>query len=250
MKKIFLIIIFISGILGLWAFLDHIINFSSQDWFFQAYPNTVKYVGTNIVSPFADLSYFTYHTCLFYCLWAIGYTLSCFFKWKKIKLFLSSNSLIAFIYTNYVITMVFYTIFELMTTRNFGLYALTNSAIHNFGTNIFIHYILFAIATIAFFKVEGKKSSKSRSYILISVYLLLYFVIVKITGLYCYKIEWYPYFIFDGETFCNLLKIQNQQIGLVILIVVDIIIYFLYILLYTGMKKIKEKMEGKLNVAN
>jgi len=194
-KNVFL---FVIGISALALFLEHILLFTPHDYFYEANPGITYYVGVNVVSEWADLSYFTYHTIIIFGIWCICFSVSDCFNIEKLKHFVCHGSVITFIFTNYLITSLLYTVFELTSGNiTFGLYALNRKAIHNFGTNILGHYIFFIIMIIIFIKSKFYGKVKNRHLIMMSCYVFIYYLYVLITGKFMYCIEWYPYPIFD-----------------------------------------------------
>lgn len=57
MKKIKYCGLIVLGIIEIWIVLDHIIQFTPHDYFYIQHPDITKYVGTNVVSRFADLTF-------------------------------------------------------------------------------------------------------------------------------------------------------------------------------------------------
>lgn len=247
MKKIYSIILGCIGILGLVIFFDHILGFKEHDYFYIQNPDIEKYVGTNVVSRWADLSFFTYHTLIFFSLWCVLQLLARIFNLNSILNFLFRKDVLSFITTNYIITLTIYTVFELITPgSNFGLYANTSQAWHNFGTNIMVHYVLAIICIINYIIIPTTKQNFKHSFIYITLYLITYFIIVKITGLYSYRIIWYPYPIFDSMSLLELLKLNsnNYILGIIILIITNLLIYFIYMYLYKTLLKCKKNTEA------
>lgn len=246
MKKWYSYFLLIIGILGITIFVERMISFSGHEYFYIQNPNIEKYVGVNVVSRWADLSFFTYHTLIFFSIFCILQFIGNIFKLKKLNYFLFRKDVLTFITTNYVITCCCYTLFELLSGNpTFGLYANVPHAWHSFGTNIIVHYVFFFIAILNYFMLKSNNKFSKKSYLYISLYLLMYFIIVKITGMYCYKIIWYPYPIFDSESICNMIGFYdiNKKLSIILLISADILIYLLYILIYNLMKNIKNQKE-------
>lgn len=245
MKKIWSIIAGVMGGIGLWIFIDHISHFKPHDYFFIANPNINKFIGTNVVSRWADLSFFTYHTLIFFSIWSILIFIGFFFKLKKIQSFVCNNTIATFVLTNYIITVLLYTLFELSTGHpTFGYYGPSNGSIHNVGTNIFTHYILFIVCLLLFIFIPRKATNKKLGYVVITVYLLLYFISVKFAGMYAYKIIWYPYPIFDAVELSKMLGLGNisHPISVLILIITNILIFISYwFLFYLISRSIKRK---------
>lgn len=224
------IITLIMGILSIWLVLDHILKFEYPDYFYNANPGIDYYVGINVVSMVADLSFFTYHTLIMFSLWCILLGISSIFNLKKIYKACTHRSIVVFIFTNYLITSVLYTVFELASGNpTFGLYALNNKAIHNLGTNIFAHYIFFLFDLYLFIKLEKNNNIKKNHYFIMITYLIIYFIYVKISGLYMYDIIWYPYPIFDLRSILDfeVLPIYNYLFFIVLLIASSFGYYYL-----------------------
>lgn len=245
----------ILGLFGIYLFIDHITGFTPHDYFYIQNPNIKLYVGVNVVSAWADLSFFTYHTLIFFSLWLIGYHLSKILKNKKLINFFTNKALVVFVCGNYLITVVFYTIFELASGNpTFGLYSNSFEAVYNFITNILVHYILFIVVIIVFLKVNVTGEIRKKHYLLMGGYFVLYYLYVKLTGMFMYKIEWYPYPIFDILSICNLIGIKaptNDILNSIILFFVMVTICLGYVMIlylvgilkkYTRKKTLDKKM--------
>ncbi len=241
-KIIYNILMLLCGLVGLWLFLSHMLHFSFPDYFYTNNPSLDFYYGTNVVSMWADLSFFTYHTLIFFSLWCILYAISNLFNFKKLNTFLINPYVMSFVFTNYVVTVVLYTLFELTSGNiTFGLYANVPLAYHNLGTNIISHYVYFIFALILFLKVKSYKT-KNRGLSLFPIcYLLLYYIIVKLTGKFAYNIEWYPYIIFDATSIGKIFGVTNYVACVFILISVLLIIGVAYMLLYRSFVNFKIK---------
>ncbi len=222
------------GAAAIWLFADHVAGFRYPQYFYDANEGIRKYIGVNVVSRWADFSYFTYQTLLFFAAWMLLLFVSYTLKWQKLHRFLTHEATVTFILTNYTVTSVLYTVFELSSgTPTFGLYAHTNAAIHNFGTNIVAHYVLYLFALGIGLKTETNGRLRKRHTALFVLYLLAYYIGVKITGMYFYEIEWYPYILFDAEalwkTFFKLP--YDKTLGYVFLAGIGIAAIVLYTLL-------------------
>ncbi len=235
--------------LGFVLFLMHMLGFKPHDYFFNANPNIEKYSGVNVVSMTADLSFFTYHSLIFLCLWLVLFSVSELFHFTKLNSFTRKNEVLSFITANYIFTVVLYTLFELTGEEiTFGLYANTPKAIYNFVTNIVIHYFYFLLSLTIFIKTDTKKVSYSlrkrlSSVIIPSLYLWIYFFSVKITGLTAYKIIWYPYPIFDAEMLAELLMLTGIPfpVKLILNAIVLVILWAAYLSLYQLLMKLKAR---------
>lgn len=159
---------------------------------------------------------------------------------------INSEKVFTFITTNYVLTIVLYLAFELLSGNpTFGLYASVPLAWHNFGTNILVHFGIGAFAIINFFRFKPTSSTHRYYYFSIGAYLISYFTIVKITGKYCYLIEWYPYFIFDAAETWKIFHLpgNNHLLQVLFLLIICSIIFVLYFLLYNALMKWKRHIE-------
>ena len=240
------------GLSAIWLFVDHIVKFSYPDYFYEANPGIKKYAGINVVSAWADFSYFTYHTILLFAFWTIGLFVGFVSGNERIEGFFKHQAFVVFVLSNYIVTTLLSTVFELTSGNpTFGLYARTTKALHNFGTNILGHYVFCSFTIVAAFLVDTKNQLHKKHIIAFLLYLLIYYVIVKLTGLYAYEIEWYPYPIFDGELLWNMFRLPAYTMwkGICLLIGVDIFIAVAYVALLIGVKKILlfSKKENKFS---
>lgn len=249
MKKTYSYFLLIVGLLGFIIFIEHVMSFSGHEYFYIQNPNIEKYVGVNVVSRWADFSFFTYHTLIFFSTYCILQFIGNTFNLSKLNQFLIRKDVITFITTNYIITSLCYTIFEVTSANpTFGLYANVPLAWHSFGTNIIVHYLFFIIAVINYLKIKTNQQFSKISYLIITIYLVIYFLTVKITGLYSYRIIWYPYPIFDSESLTEMLglNLNNQTLSLILLIITNILIYILYFSIYIIIGKIKDRINQKM----
>ncbi len=257
-KRIFNIALLFFGILGIVLFLMHILGFKPHDYFFEANPGIEKYIGTNVVSMAADLSFFTYHTLIFFCIWLILFAISELFPLKKLNIFLRKRSIVSFVTVNYIITAVLYTVFELSSGNiTFGLYALIPAAIYNFVTNIIIHYVFFMLSLTVFFNVrtDNMEYTIRQKAICVgapTVYLLIYLTAVKTAGMNCYKIIWYPYPIFDADALAKIIIpfSVSEKFKILLLIMVLILIFTAYLSLYIFLMHYKRKQNAHYKKQN
>ena len=146
MKKRYCILLIIIGIIGLWLIFSHVYHFRYPDYFYNANPNIDKYIGTNVVSWEADFSFFTYQTIILFSIWCIILSIGELLKKEEILKIVKNNNLMTFVFVNYLITMLLYTIFEFTSGNiSFGYYGPYKLSIHNLGTNIIAHYLLFFV---------------------------------------------------------------------------------------------------------
>ena len=242
-RCVFGVLLVLCGVVTLWAFLQHM--FGYKDWYLGSHPEVETYVGTNVVSMFADFSFFTYITMIIFGVWCILLGCSLFFNESKFEHFLRKSSVVSFIFTNYFFTVVMYTTFEFtFSGGTFGLYSKTLPlAWHNLGLNIVSHYVLFACACVIFAKIKTNKSSLEKGKTFVSLFLIIYYVIVKIVGEFAYRIRWFPYVIFDAKTFGKMLGISNYGASVFVLVVTCCLIGLVYLLLYTLFAKVKDKQQ-------
>jgi len=246
-KKSVVTINFIFGIIAIVLVIQHVAAFIPHDYFYNQNPTLTLFSGVNVVSRWADFSFFTYHTVIFYGLWAVGLFFAYSLKLKSISFF-TNSTVVTFVLTNYILTAVIYTAFELLSGNpTFGLYALNGKAIHNFGTNILAHYVICAVCAITCLKIKTQGEIKPRHVLIILAYLIIYCIAVKLTGRYCYKIEWYPYPIFHGDLLMAMLGITSYNVGIKI-ICIFIVFAFLaiaYFLIFFVVSKIKAMAQTK-----
>ena len=236
---LFNIILIITGLISLLIVLDYILGFTPHDYFYEQNPGISFYVGVNVVSRWATFSYFTYHTMILFGIWAFLFGISNLFKLEKLNNFLRYKSIVVFIFTNYLITTLLYTIFELTSGNiTFGLYALNFKAIKNFITNIIGHYVLFIVMLLIFIKVRTNSNENDhKHYLFMSLYIFIYYLYVLATGKFMYQIEWYPYPIFDTYSlFGTRLDIIVELIILFIISVILSVSYYFVIKLITKLK--------------
>ncbi len=248
-KRAFNIILLFLGMLGMALFLTHMLGFKPHDYFFKANPDIEMYIGVNVVSMLADLSFFTYHTLVFFSAWLILFSLSELFNSKILNSFLRDAAVVSFVCTNFIITAVMYTVFELTSGDiTFGLYANTPKAIYNLVTNLLVHYGFFILSLLVLIRTRVNVKNETRRYRLLCIlaptaYLLVYYAVVKITGLISYKIIWYPYPIFDSNAFAAMLALENipHFAKTLLLICTLILLLLLYLALYRSLILLKKK---------
>lgn len=240
------ILVTLCGILALWLFLDHFLSFEYQNWFFERYPDIKVFYAVNVLSKYADFAFFTYITLIVFGLWCISFGISNCFQENKFNDFLKKSTVVSFVFTNYLTTCVVYTLFEVTVANDkFGLYADTAKAWHNFGTNLFVHYVLFVFAVVIFALIKTKTSSiKTGRYISLS-FLTLYVAVVKITGEFAYSIRWFPYIVFDATSYGNALGISSYPVCVLLTILTFVLLAVAYALLFTAFARLKEKQTEK-----
>ncbi len=248
MKKTKALLGLAIGIFGLLIFADHILGFEMPEYFYSKNPDIKLYVGTNVVSMYADFSFFTYHSLIFFSIWMIFISLSVILSLKKLNKLLRNSGILSFIFLNYIVTAILYTAFELSGGKpTFGLYAKTPGAYHNFGTNVTVHYVYFAICLIAFLRTHASNKECNGNHIRASMYpmayLFIYYLTVLITGRCCYRILWFPYPIFDTGSFSTLVGLPDlpQAISVILLITTLLILAVIYQLLFILLMRAKER---------
>ena len=186
-----------------------------QKWFFRMYPDIKLYYGNNV-----------------------------FVKLTKLQNFLSSEIVVDFLSTNYIITCVLYTVFEACKSPiNFGLYKANEwYAWFVMFTNLLIHHGMFVFAVIFFVKMDTKKSKTFLHILVPAIYLVLYCVTVKIIGVYAYRIEWYPYGFFHPELIKEMVGLQDSNInGNLLVAAVFVALIAIYAVTYFAVYKLKRK---------
>ncbi len=257
-NKVFHFTLLLLGITGIALFLTHMLGFKPHDYFFISNPEAERYVGTNIVSMFADLSFFTYHTLIFFSVWLILFSVSEILGLKRINNYTRDAFVIAFVCANYIFTAIMYTGFELASDNiTFGLYANTPKAIYNFVTNIIVHYGYFILSIAVLLRVRTKdcKTNKKRRLcgILIPIlYLFIYYTVVKITGMNSYKIIWYPYPIFDASDLASVLALGNlpDYAKNILLAAVICVLLLVYLVLYQLLILFKSRQSSASKINN
>ena len=254
-KYICLSVAFIlCAVFALWIFVDHICGWKPQPWALT--PQTTVYCGVNVVSPWADFAFFTYQTLIFFGVWCVLSGVALIFKASGVK---AADRLVAFAFYKYVksfvlsgyaITCVVYTAFELIwASDSFGLYdARVAAAWHNFGTNLAVHYALFAACVALYFVSPTCGKRIALPYVIVAAYAVTYVVAVKLTGAYCYSIEWYPYPIFHTSTIMQVVGIENRAVATCLLVVVFVAIGALYGLVFGVIAELVSKVTTKQSV--
>jgi len=213
------ILLIAFGVLAIWLFVDHIANFRFPQYFYNRHPDIELYIGTNIVSAWADFSFFTYITLILWAFWAISYGIcwlaNCGGRFAK---FIKRDTVVGFVFANYVLTAVLYTVFTLCSARpDFGFYANVPLGWHNLGTNLFVHYAIFIFSVFAFLNVHTERGQIKRALPCIISFAAVYYATVKLTGEFAYNIRWFPYVIFDAKSFGNMLGITNYAASVVLM---------------------------------
>ncbi len=240
------VILFLISCFGLAIVAEHIAGYEYQEWFFK---NGIHdpYTNVNVVSRWADFSFFTYLSLILFCLFGILKFVACIFKTEKLNRIVNNSYFVFFICLNQFIVLLLYTISQIVFKGNFGWGGHSPRAYHSFGTNLVTHYFFTTVAIIYFFihkfdKIEFKKC----------LYFLIFFpvygTIVKLTGMYCYTFEWYPYPIFSKKAIWHAFfgTLENYRsipafFMLIITIAIIIGIYILFMLLAIKCIDLKRK---------
>ncbi len=244
----------VLGLLCLTVFIMHVAGFVFPEWYYNKYPDTEKYVGVNIVSPWADFSYFTYHSLIIFSVFSILLWYSHVTKNKKLKEYLIRPSVVGFVVTNYVITFTFNLFFDLfMGGFNNAIYSATLEdtarGYHGLGVDLFVHYFVPIVAFLLIFLVKSSKNDvKHRRGVY--CYLTIYFIIVAILGRFAYVIEWYPYPFFDFTGILEFLGLNGQSVVLQIFtaIIVMVLLWVVYGLVYKFLRIIFKARSNKKSV--
>lgn len=237
MKRGYYVFSLIIGALGLWLVIDHIAGFTFPDYFYKANVGIESHFGINVVSAWADLSYFTYQTVIAFSLWCVGLFIGRVAHLDRLNAFLTHRATVTVIATNYTITCLLSLVFEFADGRaDFGLYALNNMAWHNFGTNVLAHYGFYACCVVICLKLPTHGSVRLKHALIMLAYLIVYYVAVKITGMNCYVIEWYPYPLFTAGHLCSAIGITSPSPALAALLfaLAIMLVVLLYYAIFFG----------------
>ncbi len=231
----------------MWVVISHMAHFSYPDYFYRNNPGIKTYVGTNVVNSWADFSFFTYITMIIFGLWCLGFGLSNLFRLEKINNFLRRDDVVSFVFCNYIITFVLYTFFQLFgDSQPFGWFGNAPLSWHSVGTSIINHYLLFLCECIIFTRIKSGSSNKKRCYLYSSIFLLVYYIVVKIVGEYAYNIRWFPYVIFDAKSFGQYIGVSNYGWSVVLLVICCCALFVVYQLLFYGLIRLKKCQQAKL----
>lgn len=230
------------GTIALWLVISHVAHFRYPDYFYNANPGIQTYVGINVVSAFADFSFFTYITIILFGLRCVLLGVGNLIGSNKLCNFLNRDTISVFVFLNYAVTVTLYTAFELLTLRpTFGWYGNYPLSWHSLGTNIIAHYLLFIAEAVLFFSEKPTKGNLKRALMIVSAFLIVYYAAVKIAGEYAYDIRWFPYIIFDVESFGATFGIYNKPLSTILLIFTCSVIFIVYLAAFIALVKFKNK---------
>lgn len=217
-KKIFVNLCLIyCAILGLSIIATHMIFFLYANYI-NEHPDVTTQIGVNVVSPWADFSFFTYITVIIFSLWCIGYALSNIFSWQRLNNFLRKDTLLSFVFCNYLLTISLYTFYQLFEELPFGWFGNHPISWLSLFASIILHYILFAVECVIFVKVRPIHSNHKKGHIYSATFLLTYYLIVKIVGEFAFPIRYFPYIIFDAQSIGNFVGISSYGWSVVLLV--------------------------------
>lgn len=229
------------GAIAWWLVVSHIIHFHNTD---HIDFNVDVYIGTNVVVGWADLTFFSYQTLLFFGTWNILFGLSSLCRWNKVRLFCCKSTVLSFFFANYCLTTVLYTVFELCSKPiTFGLWDTSLSAIHNLGSNLIVHYVYFVFSLIAFLRVPASKGNVRLGLPLVALYASIYCVSVKLLGEFAYKIRWFPYVIFDLDSFAAMLNV-GRGLAVFLLVLTYVVIFVGYCTVYLLFVRCKNRQSA------
>lgn len=231
-EYVFSIIIFLASCLGLAIFTELVVNFEYPEEFYQEeYFN--RFTTINVVSRWANFSFFTYWSLIIFSLWGIFKFIATIFKIEKLQRIVNNSYLVLFVCLNQAIVMILYTVYQLAFDGSFSYYGPYPRSYHSLGTNLTVHYVITIIAIVYFFFHKFEKIQFKKCLIFL-VFLVIYGTLVKITGMYCYSFDWYPYPIFSREAIWHTIfgNFNNYHpiLALVILIFVLILLIAIYLL--------------------
>ena len=229
------------GIFSISMFVWHFLLFSVPANYFDKYPAGTIFYDRNVVSPWANLLFFTNQTLLIFAGWCLLIGIHGISRSEKLKNFVYSENTMNFVFANYLITFLLYTIMELIGRREFGLYGTSLDAWFSFFRNIAIHYILFFVCTALFFKLKPTKEFSNKTYLYSGIYLLCYYLVARIIGRFCFRVEWYPYMFFHSKVLWKFLGLgpYNQFVAIALMFIVMVAILGLYFLLLFAVRNIK-----------
>ncbi len=231
-EDVFTIILFLTSCLGIAIFVEHIAGYEYQEWF---YKNGIynPYTNVNVVSRWADFSFFTYISLILFCLFGILKFIAYIFKIAKMNKIVNNSYLVFSLCLNQFIVILLYTLSQIVFKGTFGWWDHSPRSYHSLGTNLTVHYFITIVAIIYFFihkfdKIEFKKC------LYFLIFFLIYGIIVKITGMYCYTFEWYPYPIFSKKALWHALfgtfENYNSVLAFVMLMFTIALIIGIYLL--------------------
>lgn len=207
-----------------------------------------------MVSGWANFAYFTYLGLILFSLWCILYFFAFFFNSEKLLGFLKNEATVTFVTANYMISCIFYTVFALMESPpTFSLYDIhAPYAWFSFSTNIIIHYVYTAFVLVMFFQIDVQRAKRKIFHLIPLFYMLVYYALVKVSGMYVYRIEWYPYPIFHPQFMNEIFGIEGSNpIGYLFMVIACAILLVFYYGLYYGAIKLKRNRNsadtGKIN---
>ena len=235
---------FCIAVVAIGLFIYRICTWTWQDWFFKPqYFN--PYTVVNVVSRWADFAYLTYIAQLLFCIWAILRFFAVAFDSQRLLKFTNNSYVVLFVCINQFFVMVAYTLTQLIPGQNFGFYATDAYAIWSFTTNILTHYG-FTTAAIVYFFLHEHNKIQFRKTLLFLPFFAVYAVIVKVTGMYCYVFEWYPYPFFSAESiwfnmFGTLDNFNATYANLIIALAIALVFAIYVLFLFLASKYVNKK---------
>ena len=235
---------FCIAIAAIVIFICRICEWSWQEWFYTPkYFN--PYTTVNVVSRWADFAYFTYISQILFCIWAIIRFIAILFNLKKLTKFANNSYVVLFVCLNQFVVLLLYTLMQLVPGQNFGYYASDAYAIKSFVLNLVTHYFITTAAAVYFF-IHKHNEIKFKKCLLFLPVFALYGIIVKVTGMYCYVFEWYPYPIFSADSmwfniFGTLQNFNKTYAILMIAVAISSILALYILLLFLAAKYINKR---------
>lgn len=240
-RKLEIILGFGIGFFSISMFVWHFLLFNVPANHFDKYPAGTIFYGRNVVSAWANFLFFTNQTLLIFAGWCFLIGIHGISRSEKLRDFVYSENTMTFVFTNYLITFLLYTIMELLGSGDFGFYGTSIDAWFSFFRNIAIHYILFFVCAALFFKLKPTKEFSNKTYLYSGIYLLIYYLVARIIGRFCFHVEWYPYMFFHSKVLWEFLGLgpYNQFVAIALMIIVMIIITGLYFLSLFAVRNVK-----------
>lgn len=247
--KIICILMILCAVLVFWVFVDSVANFVYPSHFYKRHPEIELFIGQNVVSAWANFAFFTHITMLLWGIWALMFAICKLCKCNNgIFEFLQNDTVMCFVFVNYLMTAVLYTVFTLGSGDfTFGLVPNMALGWHCFGTNILSHYVIFAFAVYIFYKLPTSQGNISWAMIGSGTMLAVYYFVVKLTGEFAYNIRWFPYVIFDAKSFGALFGITNYAVSVALLVVACVAVLGLYLWAYKYFIEFKRK-QAKMTI--
>lgn len=237
-------IYFCIAVSAIVLFVYRLCEWTWPEWFYTPL-HFNPYTTVNMVSRWANFAFLTFISQLLFCCWAIVRFVAILFNLKHLTKFTNNSYIVLFVCLNQFIVLVLYTLTQIAPGQNFGYYGSDPYAIKSFVLNLLNHYFFTSVAVVYFFIHKHNRIEFKRCLLFFPFY-VLYGIIVKITGMYCYSFEWYPYPIFSVQSmwyniFGTLQNFNKTYSILLILLTVSIIVGIYVLLIFLSTKYVNKK---------